>query len=112
MDVIILKLGQLTKTTHKLAPPLLTSTRKEGLSSFNRFYVHLPITWRAFSGTRIHDTRLRVRYLDLRVPEDSRGGGFNAYQWDELWLDLPVMGMIQRLRQVLPGGVLMVGGRK
>ncbi|GFT03772.1 hypothetical protein TNCV_411521 [Trichonephila clavipes] len=42
MDLVILKNGQMTRATHELAPPLLTTTphQREDISALDRFNVH------------------------------------------------------------------------
>ncbi|GFX09714.1 uncharacterized protein TNCV_653131 [Trichonephila clavipes] len=52
-DHVILNHGQVTWTTHELAPPLLTTTphQREDVSALDRFNVHRYPTQRVFSGT-------------------------------------------------------------
>ncbi|GFS94715.1 PR domain zinc finger protein 12 [Trichonephila clavipes] len=53
MDLVILKNGQMTRTTPELAPPLLTTTphQREDISALDRFNVHRCPTRRVFCGT-------------------------------------------------------------
>ncbi|GFW62050.1 uncharacterized protein TNCV_1684811 [Trichonephila clavipes] len=52
MDLVILKHGQMTRTTPELAPPLLTTTpyQREDISALEIFNVHRCPTRRVFCG--------------------------------------------------------------
>ncbi|GFX65498.1 transposable element Tcb2 transposase [Trichonephila clavipes] len=54
-DLIILKHGQVTRTTHELEPPLRTTTlhQWEDVSALDRWNVHRSPTGQFFSGTRL-----------------------------------------------------------
>ncbi|GFU73137.1 uncharacterized protein TNCV_1354281 [Trichonephila clavipes] len=66
-DHVILNHGQVTWTTPKLAPPLLTTTphQREDVSALDRFNMHRCPTRRIFSGTGLEPVtkQATVRYL-------------------------------------------------
>ncbi|GFU96877.1 hypothetical protein TNCV_3727141 [Trichonephila clavipes] len=73
MDLVILKKnGQMTRATHELAPPLLTTTpeQREDISAFDRFNVHRCPTRRVFlwHWARTRDMPTMIRYLDHLIP--------------------------------------------
>ncbi|GFV63698.1 hypothetical protein TNCV_4692461 [Trichonephila clavipes] len=57
--------GRVTRTTPKLAPPVLSSTlhQREDVSALNRFNVHRSSTLHFFSDTGLELMPARIRYL-------------------------------------------------